>query len=75
MKQKISPQIVIAVVAIALVVVLALGTLWYRNASGEAAADAMHAAMKKTTPGQAPFTKEQMDQMNKMAQEKRLNGR
>jgi hypothetical protein len=66
MNQKISPRVAIAVVALVLVVVLALGTLWYRNATGETAAAAMHAAMSKTKPGEAPFTKEQMDQMNKM---------
>lgn len=65
MQQKISPQIAVAIVAIVLVVVLAVGLLWYRNTSGEAAADAMHAAMKKTKPGEAPFTKEQMDQMRR----------
>ena len=65
MQQKISPQVAVAVVAIVLVVVLVVGVLWYRNASGEAAADAMHATMKKIKPGQAPFTKEQMDQMRR----------
>lgn len=67
MHQKISPQVAIAAVALVLVLVLALGTLWYRNASGETAAAAMHSAMSKTKPGQAPFTKEQMDEMNKNA--------
>jgi Na+/H+ antiporter NhaB len=63
MQTKLSPQVAVAVVAVVLVVVLALGTVWYRNASGATAADEMHAAMKKTIPGQAPFSKEQMDQM------------
>ncbi len=67
MKRTISPQVAIATVALVLVVALALGALWYRNSSGAAAADAMHAAMKKIPAGKAPFTKEQMDEMNRMA--------
>ncbi|HLV80040.1 MAG TPA: hypothetical protein VKT32_07135 [Chthonomonadaceae bacterium] len=66
MKQNVSPQVAIAIVAIILIVAIALGTLWYRNSSGVAAADAMHATMKKIPPGHGPFTPEQMDQARKM---------
>ncbi len=65
MNQKISPQVAVGVVVLVLVVVLAFGWFWYRNASGETAAAEMHAAMSKTKPGEAPFTKEQMDQMRR----------
>jgi hypothetical protein len=62
MNQKIAVPVLVVIILVAIIAV-AGSVMYYRKSTGADVVDQMHAAMRKTKPGQPPFSPEQMERM------------